>query len=92
MVLDDEDVEKITEGLIQMSPPTLVSCTSLLGIPLSDWVYIATIVYTFVGAITIIKRHWIDPYFEAKRRLKEIEKKLKEEENDYKETKEDVNE
>lgn len=92
MILDDEDVEKITEGLIQVSPPTLVSCTSLLGIPLSDWVYIATIVYTFVGAITIIKRHWIDPYLEARRRLKDIEKKIKEVEDDSKESKEDVNE
>lgn len=73
MILKDEDNEKILEGLVSVSPPTVVSCTTLLGIPLSDWVYISTIIYTLVGILTLIKRYWIDPWREQRKKLLEIQ-------------------
>lgn len=73
MSLNNEDNEKILEGIISVSPPTVVSCTTLLGIPLSDWVYISTIIYTIVGIITLIKKHWFDPWREQKKKLLEIQ-------------------
>ena len=79
LVIDDEDVKKIAEGILQSSPPAVVSSCTLLGFPLSDWVYIATIIYTIVGILSIIKRYWVDPYLRAKRRLREIEARLKRE-------------
>lgn len=79
LVLDDEDVKKIADGVLQSSPPAVVSSCTLLGFPLSDWIYIATIIYTFVGILSIIKRYWVDPYLRAKRRLREIEARIKRE-------------
>lgn len=79
LVLDDEDVKKIADGVLQSSPPAVVSSCTLLGFSLSDWVYIATIIYTFVGILSIIKRYWVDPYLRAKRRLREIEARIKRE-------------
>lgn len=79
LVLDDEDVKKIADGVLQSSPPAVVSSCTLLGFPLSDWVYIATIVYTIVGILSIIKRYWVDPYLRAKRRLREIEARIRRE-------------
>lgn len=67
--LDDEDIREFLDGILQVSPPAVVSCTTLLGIPLSDWVYIATIIYTIVGICTIIKRHWITPWLRQKKKL-----------------------
>lgn len=77
LVIDDEDVKKIAEGVLQASPPAVVSSCTLLGFPLSDWVYIATIIYIFVGILSIIKRYWVDPYLRTKRRLREIEARIK---------------
>lgn len=79
LVLDDEDVKKIADNVLQSSPPAVVSSCTLLGFPLSDWVYIATIIYTFVGILSIIKRYWVDPYLRAKRRLREIVERIERE-------------
>lgn len=79
LVIDDEDVKKIAGGVLQSSPPAVVSSCTLLGFPLSDWVYIATIIYTIVGILSIIKRYWVDPYLRAKRRLRKIEARIKRE-------------
>lgn len=79
LVLDDEDVKKIADGVLQSSPPAVVSSCTLLGFPLSDWVYVATIIYTIVGILSIIKRYWVDPYFRAKRRLRQIEERIRRE-------------
>lgn len=79
LVIDDENAKKIAEGILQSSPPAVVSSCTLLGFLLSDWVYIATIIYTIVGILSIIKRYWVDPYLRAKRRLREIEARLKRE-------------
>ena len=60
----------ILENIAQITPSVAVSSAVFLGLPLSDWVYIVTIVYTFVGICTMIKKHWIDPWLEKKRKNK----------------------
>lgn len=57
----------IAKDIINMSPPIAVTGVTVLGVALSDWVYIGTIVYTIVGIITMIKKHWVDPYLAARR-------------------------
>jgi uncharacterized membrane protein YuzA (DUF378 family) len=55
--LSDADLD----ALVPLSPPVAVSAVSILGVPLSEWVYVFTIAYTVVGIATIIKKHWIAP-------------------------------
>lgn len=62
-----EDGGSIAKDLINMSPPIAVTGVTVLGVALSDWVYIGTIVYTIVGIITMIKKHWVDPYLAARK-------------------------
>lgn len=63
-----EEQNNILENIAQITPSLAVSSAVFLGLPLSDWVYIVTIVYTFVGICTMIKKHWIDPWLEKKRK------------------------
>lgn len=63
-----EEQNNIPENMAQITPSVAVSSAVILGLPLSDWVYIVTIVYTFVGICTMIKKHWIDPWLEKKRK------------------------
>lgn len=63
-----EEQNTILENIAQITPSVAVSSAVFLGLPLSDWVYIVTIVYTFVGICTMIKKHWIDPWLEKKRK------------------------
>lgn len=66
------------KDIINMSPPIAVTGVTFLGVALSDWVYIGTIVYTIVGIITMIKKHWVDPYLAARKVKKnEEERKLR---------------
>lgn len=62
-----EDEGVISKDIISMSPPIAVTGVTVLGVALSDWVYIGTIVYTIVGIITMIKKHWVDPYLAARK-------------------------
>lgn len=62
-----EDEGVISKDIINMSPPIAVTGVTFLGVALSDWVYIGTIVYTIVGIITMIKKHWVDPYLAARK-------------------------
>lgn len=62
-----EDEGVILKDIINMSPPLAVTGVTFLGVALSDWVYIGTIVYTIVGIITMIKKHWVDPYLAARK-------------------------
>lgn len=62
-----EDEGAIAKDIINMSPPLAVTGVTFLGVALSDWVYIGTIVYTIVGIITMIKKHWVDPYLAARK-------------------------
>lgn len=63
-----EEQNNILENMAQITPSVAVSSAVILGLPLSDWVYIVTIVYTFVGICTMIKKHWINPWLEKKRK------------------------
>ena len=63
-----DEQNNILENIAQITPSLVVSSAVFLGLPLSDWVYIVTIVYTFVGICTMIKKHWIDPWLEKKRK------------------------
>lgn len=63
-----DEQNNILENLAQITPSVAVSSAVILGLPLSDWVYIVTIVYTLVGICTMIKKHWIDPWLEKKRK------------------------
>ena len=62
-----EDGGSIAKDIINMSPPIAVTGVTFLGVALSDWVYIGTVVYTIVGILTMIKKHWVDPYLAARR-------------------------
>ena len=62
-----EDGGSRVKDIISMSPPIAVTGVTFLGVALSDWVYIGTIVYTIVGIITMIKKHWVDPYLAARK-------------------------
>lgn len=62
-----EDEGAIAKDIINMSPPIAVTGVTVLGVALSDWVYIGTIVYTIVGILTMIKKHWVDPYLAARK-------------------------
>lgn len=65
-----DEQNNILENIAQITPSLAVSSAVFLGLPLSDWVYIVTIVYTFVGICTMIKKHWIDLWLEKKRKNK----------------------
>ena len=65
-----DEQNTILENIAQITPSVAVSSAVFLGLPLSDWVYIVTIVYTFVGICTMIKKHWIDPWLDRKRKNK----------------------
>lgn len=65
-----DEQNTILENIAQITPSVAVSSAVFLGLPLSDWVYIVTVVYTFVGICTMIKKHWIDPWLEKKRKNK----------------------
>lgn len=62
-----EDGGSTVKDIISLSPPIAVTGVTFLGVALSDWVYIGTIVYTIVGIITMIKKYWVDPYLAARK-------------------------
>lgn len=70
----DQETDALLENLAQVSPAVAVSGSLVLGVSLSDWVYIVTIIYTLVGICTMIKKHWVDPWLENKRKRREKEK------------------
>ena len=69
----DQETDALLENLAQVSPAVAVSGSLVLGVSLSDWVYIVTIIYTLVGICTMIKKHWVDPWLENKRKRREKE-------------------
>lgn len=66
----DEESGNLAENIAQVSPSLAVSSAVILGLPLSDWVYVITIIYTFVGICTMIKKHWVEPWLEKRRKEK----------------------
>lgn len=77
----EEDGDSIAKDIINMSPPIAVTGVTVLGVALSDWVYIGTIVYTIVGIMTIIKKYWVVPYLAARRvRINEEQRTIRQRE------------
>lgn len=66
----DEESGNLIENIAQVAPSLVVSSAVILGLPLSDWVYVITIIYTFVGICTMIKKHWVEPWLEKRRKEK----------------------
>lgn len=66
----DEESGNLSENIAQVAPSLAVSSAVILGLPLSDWVYVITIIYTFVGICTMIKKHWVEPWLEKRRKEK----------------------
>lgn len=66
----DEESGNLSENIAQVAPSLAVSSAVILGLPLSDWVYVITIIYTFVGIFTMIKKHWVEPWLEKRRKEK----------------------
>lgn len=66
----DEKPDNLAENIAQVAPSLAVSSAVFLGLPLSDWVYVITIIYTFVGICTMIKKHWVEPWLEKRRKEK----------------------
>lgn len=66
----DEKSDNLAENIAQVAPSWAVSSAVFLGLPLSDWVYVITIIYTFVGICTMIKKHWVEPWLEKRRKEK----------------------
>lgn len=52
-------MEDLNEELLKNAPPVGVSTLSLLGIPLSDFVYLMTILYIFIQIICIIIKTYV---------------------------------
>ena len=57
------------ETIANATPAITVSSLIVFGLPLSDWVYVLTILYTFLGICTMIKKHWINPWLENKKKM-----------------------
>lgn len=66
----DEESGSLAENIAQVAPSLAVSSAVILGLPLSDWVYVITIIYTFVGICTMIKKHWVEPWLEKRKKEK----------------------
>lgn len=76
-----EDGGSPVKDIINMSPPIAVTGVTVLGVALSDWVYIGTIVYSIVGILTMIKKHWVDPYLAARKvRINEKQRTIRQRE------------
>ena len=48
------DNNEFRNELIKTAPPAGVSITSFLGVPLSDWVYVATIIYILIQCCCLL--------------------------------------
>mgnify|MGYP005840243721 CR=1 FL=1 len=46
--------QEIKNELLKLTPPAGVSVTTFMGVSLSDWVYIATIIYIGVQCVCIV--------------------------------------
>lgn len=53
------------------TPPVFVSGLTLFGVQLHDWVYLATLLYTFIAIVTLIRKNWLTKKLEVKDKEKE---------------------
>lgn len=57
--------------MAKSAPPLLVSTSTVFGIPLQDWVFILTIIYTVAQLYYLLKEKLVRPWL-AKRKKKRI--------------------
>lgn len=62
--------EYIADVALPVVPPITVTSMTLLGFPLKEWVYVATLVYTFVAIVALVKKTFFNQahpieYFKA---------------------------
>lgn len=62
--------EYISDVALPIVPPITVTSMTLLGFPLKEWVYVATLVYTFVAIVALVKKTFFNQahpieYFKA---------------------------
>lgn len=57
--------------IIKSAPPLLVSTSTVFGIPLQDWVFILTIIYTIAQLYYFLKEKLVRPWL-SKRKKKRI--------------------
>ena len=48
------------------APPVTISTISLMGIPLNEWVFICTIIYTVLLTIFLLRDKLINPWLERR--------------------------
>lgn len=62
--------EYFADVALPVVPPITVTSMTLLGFPLKEWVYVATLVYTFVATVALVKKTFFNQahpieYFKA---------------------------
>lgn len=62
--------EYIADVALPVVPPITVTSMTLLGFPLKEWVYVATLIYTFVATVALVKKTFFNQvhpieYFKA---------------------------
>lgn len=45
-------------GAVKASPPVTTVALSLMGVPLQEWVYIATLAYLLLQAFFLVRDKW----------------------------------
>jgi antibiotic biosynthesis monooxygenase (ABM) superfamily enzyme len=58
--------------VLKAAPPLLVSTSTVFGIPLQDWVFIVTIVYTLFQLYYLLKEKLVRPWLSKRRQKKRI--------------------
>lgn len=48
--------EYVSDVALPLVPSVTVSSMTLLGFPLKEWVYVATLIYTFVAIVALVKK------------------------------------
>jgi len=54
-------------NMVKAAPPVTVSTISLIGIPLNEWVFICTLIYTVLLTIFLLRDKLIAPWLERRR-------------------------
>lgn len=50
--------DDVKQEAVKLTPPATIATTNILGVPLSDWVYITTIIYTLILIAIKLKELW----------------------------------
>ena len=59
--IEEVDHASAKTEIVKLTPVAGVTGTSVLGVPLNDWVYIVTIVYVIVQCVYLVYRTFFKP-------------------------------